>query len=135
MPWTTNPEVVYTELDEGAVLLNMETRLYYSLDEAGVVIWKALDEPAEQEALAQALAARFAVDAEHARHAASRFLDELQRERLAVPGPEGSTSEPAIQPASEMRRLPFAEPQLIRHDEPLHEVSLSPFDPQLPLAE
>lgn len=33
------------------------------------------------------------------------------------------------------RKKPFAEPELIKHDEPLHDVVLNPFDPQLPLAE
>jgi hypothetical protein len=32
-------------------------------------------------------------------------------------------------------KKPFIAPELIKHDEPLHEVVMNPFDPQVPLAE
>ncbi len=36
---------------------------------------------------------------------------------------------------TQRRKKPFVEPEVIKHDEPLHEVVINPFDPQLPLAE
>ena len=135
-----NPEVVCTELEDGAVLLNMQTRLYYSLNEVGLELWNLVDVARTPEQVGDALAASFGIEEGAARDAASRFLAALEREQLVVAAGDGETaaggSPPAPAPAGEggsQRR--FVEPDLVKHDEPLHEVSASPFDPQLPLAE
>ncbi|MBI4526602.1 MAG: hypothetical protein HY695_22610 [Deltaproteobacteria bacterium] len=44
-------------------------------------------------------------------------------------------SQPSIETEKSTRKKPFVEPELIKHDEPLHDVVINPFDPQLPLAE
>jgi hypothetical protein len=132
-----NREVVATELEEGAVLLNIETGFYYSLNEPGAEIWRGLDAAADPNVLAERLRRRFEVEHARAQTAATAFVAELEREGLVVPG--DGVEEPMPSPWG-MRgpageRQPFAEPELLKHDEPLHEVSMSPFDPQLPLAE
>src|SRR5690349_18552070 len=40
---TTNPEVVCAVLEDGAVLLNLESRTYYSLNGVGLEVWQLLD--------------------------------------------------------------------------------------------
>jgi hypothetical protein len=132
-----NPEVVATELTEGAVLLNIETGFYYSLNEPGAEIWRRLDAAESANDLAERLRERFEVEPERAAAAATGFVAELEREGLVArsdgAGTVSDSAAAAAAPAGERR--PFAEPELIKHDEPLHEVSMSPFDPQLPLAE
>jgi hypothetical protein len=130
-----NPEVVVTELEDGAVLLNMESRLYYSLNNSALEIWHLLESPADPGEIAQRLAAQVEVDAAQAAQTVSAFLDELENERLVIPA-DGKVAEAVVQarPASGDPRA-FAPPELIRHEEPLHEVTAIPFDPQLPLAE
>jgi coenzyme PQQ synthesis protein D (PqqD) len=135
-----NPEVVCTVLEDGAVLLNMETRRYYSLNQSGLEVWQALGAGADESALAGALQARFDVDADRALEAVSSFVGELERERLVTPEAEDgqSSTEPgavAAASAAGQGRRPFVRPELFAHEEPLHELSTSPFDPQLPLAE
>jgi Coenzyme PQQ synthesis protein D (PqqD) len=131
-----NPEVVCTELEDGAVLLNMETRLYYSLNDSGLEIWRLLDIPGTSEELGRRLTERLEVDEAVAAEAAAAFVGELERERLviAADGSEAVTSL-AAEPEAGGERRRFSAPELILHDEPLHEVTTSPFDPQLPLAE
>jgi Coenzyme PQQ synthesis protein D (PqqD) len=129
-----NPEVVTTELEEGAVLLNMATGFYYSLNPSGAEIWRRLDVDPRAEELTELLRQRFQVEPERAATAASSFVAALAREGLVAqrddsPAPADPT------PAAPGERRPFAEPELVKHDEPMHEVSMSPFDPQLPLAE
>jgi hypothetical protein len=129
-----NPEVVATELEEGAVLLNMATSFYYSLNEPGAEIWRGVGAAEEPAALAERLSARFEVEAARAVEAAASFVAELEREGLVVEGDGAPTS--ASRPSAPADgRQPFSDPELVKHDEPLHEVSMSPFDPQLPLAE
>jgi Coenzyme PQQ synthesis protein D (PqqD) len=140
MAWVArNPEVVTTELEDGAVLLNMETRLYYSLNQAGLEIWGLLEAATGPDDLAKLLTRAFALEEERARAAASRFVGELERERLVLAsdraGEEAPTNAGGSAGGEGVTRRPFAEPELVRHDEPLHELSASPFDPQLPLAE
>ncbi|MGH2992447.1 MAG: PqqD family protein [Solirubrobacterales bacterium] len=136
MGWLArNPEVECTELADGAVVLNMETRLYYSLNQAGLELWNATDGANGPEQVAKRLTEAFEIDEQAALGAVSRFLPELERERLVLESAEGPVA-PA--PAADRPDGPpraFEEPQLIKHDEPLHDVANTPFDPQLPLAE
>jgi coenzyme PQQ synthesis protein D (PqqD) len=136
---TQNPEVVVTELEDGAVLLNMQTRLYYSLNDAGLAVWNLVDGSGSPGDLVTKLGETFALDdPAGAEEAISKFLAELEREALVVAGerdaPAHSGAEAPTTPSPADKRR-FAAPELIKHDEPLHEVSTSPFDPQLPLAE
>jgi Coenzyme PQQ synthesis protein D (PqqD) len=136
MSWLArNPEVECSELQDGAVLLNMETRLYYSLNPVGLELWNAIDAADGPEQVADRLAGAFDVDKPAALDAVSRFVPELERERLVVASAERSVAPAAETGSAAAPRRSFKEPQLIKHDEPLHEVATSPFDPQLPLAE
>jgi hypothetical protein len=142
MAWLMeNPEVVCTELEDGAILLNMESRFYYSLNTVALDIWRIIATAEGPEDLGRFLVARYDVDEEQARASVSRFVEQLERERLVI-HPAGAGAEQAFmrsagpdrgtEPTSKQT---FAEPELLKHDEPLHEIAMSPFDPQLPLAE
>jgi coenzyme PQQ synthesis protein D (PqqD) len=132
-----NPEVVCTELEEGAVLLNMETRLYYSLNPTGLELFRILARGADETELARGVESRFDVSGEQASAAASEFLARLAAEGLVTAGTAatGSGGLTSSESGPSSARRPFTPPELVRHDEPLHDVSTSPFDPQLPLAE
>jgi hypothetical protein len=139
-----HPEVVYTDLVDGAVLLHLETKLYYSLNEAGAAIWRLLDSTESREDLIQRLTSEYEVEDGRAESSVSEFVQELERNQLVLSDQEG----PEVQSRAEQRhegsagaetppakKKPFAKPELLKHDEPLHGVVMNPFDPQLPLAE
>ena len=43
--YRTNPNVIYTKLDDAeAVLLDVQTQMYYSVNETGLIIWELLGE-------------------------------------------------------------------------------------------
>jgi hypothetical protein len=114
----------------------METRLYYSLNDSGLEIWRLLDVSGEGDAVGRRLAGRLEVDEAAAAEAASAFIGELERERLVITADgEEAAAPPASEPEAGGERRRYSAPELIKHDEPLHEVTTSPFDPQLPLAE
>jgi hypothetical protein len=136
MGWLArNPEIECTELAEGAVLLNLETRLYYSLNQSGLELWNASEVVKGPEGLAMRLTEGFDIDEKTARDVVSRFLPELERERLVVESADQPASPAPTTEGPSGPRRPFEEPQLVKHDEPLHDVANTPFDPQLPLAE
>jgi hypothetical protein len=127
---STNSEVVLTELEEGAVLLNLATRSYYSLNAAGLAVWRAIESGGD--APLSAAAEGLELDEDQSRASAARFVAELEREGL-IEG-SGGEAQAAGTPRSDAE-VAAAEPQLLKHDEPLHEITKNPFDPQLPLAE
>jgi hypothetical protein len=76
-----NPQVLFTELDDGTgVLLNLETKFYFTLNRTAVFIWKTLAEHPKttRAALTSALVTTFQVDAA----AAERDLDALLQEMV-----------------------------------------------------
>lgn len=136
MAWLEHsPDVVFTELQDGAVLLAMDRGLYFSLDDVGLEIWKTLPAAASLDEVGAMLARRFVVEPGAATEAAGGFVARLEAETLVRPATGDQPAAPAATPADDAARRPFAEPRLVQHDEPLHEVPASPFDPQLPLAE
>ena len=138
-----HPDVVHTELEDGAVLLHLGTKFYYSLNEMGRTIWGLLESIDDPAGLTTRLLGQYQVTEDHARASVARFLEELDREQLIVAGTVGDGSgAPAsggdgrtVTAQSTETARPFSEPELIKHDDPLHEVVMNPFDPQLPLAE
>ena len=136
---TQNPEVVVTELEDGGVLLNMQTRLYYSLNDTGLAVWNLVGGSGSPGELVAKLEESFELDNRTAAEQdVSRLLSELEREKLVVVAARGApppSPQDAVAGTADQGKRRFAAPELIRHDEPLHEVATSPFDPQLPLAE
>jgi len=80
MAWLIkHPEVVYTDLEDGAVLLHLETKFYYSLNEVGQAIWRNLDSGRSVDDLVRRLITEYNVEEGHAHAGVSRFLNELER--------------------------------------------------------
>ncbi len=55
-------DVLFQKLDKDAVLLNLKTEQYYSLDGVGTRIWHLLAETRDLDATLQKLLAEYAVD-------------------------------------------------------------------------
>jgi coenzyme PQQ synthesis protein D (PqqD) len=137
-----DPEVVETVLEDGAVFLNLKTRFYYSLNKVGYRIWQLLDVADSSEGLIQRVMVEYGADDGKVKESVSNFLNELEREQLVSLREDGTEKLPHQEIQGSVginthstEKKPFVEPDLIKHDEPLHEVVQNPFDPQLPLAE
>jgi len=76
-----------TELADGTgVVLHLDTKFYYTLNAAGVEVWKGLATGASDTALAaKRLVQRFEVDAETARRDVGKVLDYMLAEGLVIP--------------------------------------------------
>jgi Coenzyme PQQ synthesis protein D (PqqD) len=81
-----NPQVLFTEIDDGTgVLLHLDTKFYFTLNATGVVVWKALAEPVGNvEAIAERLAAQFCVTPDVARQDVAAILESLLADRLVA---------------------------------------------------
>ena len=77
-----NSHVVTTELEDGAILLNLNTKYYYNLNETGVSIWQALDESGDPETIATQLTHEYDVDNKQASAFLRELLEDLEKEGL-----------------------------------------------------
>lgn len=137
--WVRHPDVVYTDLEDGAVLLHLATKLYYSLNESGQAIWQGLESGSSAVDLSRTVARHYGLPEPQVQESVSRFLQELARAQLIAPAADDRGAPASIDagdgPSARDRARRFTEPELVQHDEPLHDVVGHPFDPQLPLAE
>lgn len=84
-----NPSVLCTELDEGAVLLDLDSKWYYSLNETGLRIWQIMDEVQDPLEIAKRLANIYEIDEERIEASVVRLVEELEKERLIITKEEG----------------------------------------------
>jgi hypothetical protein len=78
-------EALVATLSDGAVLLNLQTKRYYSLNETGTRIWEMVQQTADEEAIVAALLREYEVEEQMARAEVRRILDELIEAQLIVP--------------------------------------------------
>lgn len=80
---TVNPEVVVTELNnDEAVLLHLDTKLYYSLNTTGLWIWKRIGEGQTLGDISHRLQDEFEVTPEKAHESVLSLATQLRKEKL-----------------------------------------------------
>ncbi|APR85427.1 Hypothetical protein A7982_10776 [Minicystis rosea] len=82
-----NPQVLFTEIDDGSgVLLHLETKFYYTLNPTGVIVWKALRDKsaATIAAMGERIAAEFRVEADEATRDVTGLVEELIADGLLM---------------------------------------------------
>ncbi len=75
-------DVVFTAMEDEAVLLHLGTRKYYGLNETGTRIWQLVQIGSSLSEMAQALAEEYEVSAEEALEAVTSLCSELLDEGL-----------------------------------------------------
>jgi hypothetical protein len=78
-------EALVATLSDGAVLLNLQTKRYYSLNETGTRIWEMVQQTADYEDIVATLLREYEVEEPMARAEVRRILDELIEAQLIVP--------------------------------------------------
>jgi hypothetical protein len=125
--WLLRPDVVCTALNDGAVVLDLRTKFFYSLNTSGWAVAQMFEAGATR---SEVLAASLSWGAGSADHAAiNTLIDQMIGEQLV---------EPANNPVAartEVILTTWTTPMLSKHREPLHRIMVSAFDPGLPLAE
>jgi hypothetical protein len=77
-----NPAVVCTDMDDGGVLLDLETTAYYSLNPTALRIWNLIDDASTIDEIATRMTAEFEVEYDQALASARRLVGTLRQERL-----------------------------------------------------
>ena len=79
-----NPSVVTTELDDGAILLNLDTKYYYNLNLTGLKFWQALETNKNPLTIAKTIAKEYETDEERVKNSLTRLVNELNKEGLIL---------------------------------------------------
>jgi len=85
MRYRAIPEALVATLSDGAVLLNLQTKRYFSLNETGTRIWEMVQETADEDTIVQTLLGEYEVEEPMARTEVRRILDELIDAQLIQP--------------------------------------------------
>jgi len=72
------PDQVSCDLSGEAVILNLNSGMYYGIDEIGGVIWTALEEPRTLEYLREIILGSYQIDKETCDRDVMAFLSDMQ---------------------------------------------------------
>lgn len=126
---TPNPDVLFSDLGEGGILFDLNTKQYFSLTPSAATVWNYLDAGGSLAELEVALASQAPVGEAGDPYGLRSFVTMLAQHNLTEPGqPNGAAPLPAL-PAV------WERPRAEEHGNPLSEVILSPFDPTVPIPE
>jgi hypothetical protein len=81
---TVSDKVIFEELDDQVVLLDLQGGSYYKLNGTGTQIWALIMEHGDIERIEETIAARFDVDPERARRDIARLVEDLESRGLIV---------------------------------------------------
>jgi hypothetical protein len=75
--------VVFTEFDGGeGVLVDLNTKRYYQLNETAALVWRALEKGKNREEIVGEFTAQYEVSAEHAQASLDKILRRFQSYKL-----------------------------------------------------
>ncbi|HSH02529.1 MAG TPA: PqqD family protein [Anaerolineae bacterium] len=76
------PNIIYQELDDEVVLLNLSNEHYYGLDEVGVRLWKLTEQGASIPTIVQTLLQEYDVSTEQLEQDLHLLIQNLEAEGL-----------------------------------------------------
>jgi hypothetical protein len=82
--YQVKPTVVCTELEDGAVLLDVETKYYYHINESSLHIWNGCQQNMHVGQIVDSLLASFEVDEQNAFDSVLHFTHRLEEEGLVT---------------------------------------------------
>ena len=126
-----NESDVAAKVVEGeAILINLTSGLYYSMDKVGGLVWSMIVHGSSVEQVAEVVAARYGVPVAGAREDVRRLVRELLDENLIAL----SMGPPAVVPpagAAAANSQPYEAPTLTRFDDMADMFALDPPLPEL----
>jgi hypothetical protein len=82
MRYTISPDAAFAAVEDGAVVLHMGTKRYYSLNETGTFVWRRLEDGLADADIAARMVVEYDVGTDQAEVAVADLLGELVKESL-----------------------------------------------------
>jgi coenzyme PQQ synthesis protein D (PqqD) len=135
--------VTHEVIDGEAVIVNLDSGAYYSLEKSGATIWSLIEERCDLPSIAGAVARAYRGDAGAIRDAITELVSQLQAEQLIVLDERGPSSpvRPAATPSAPPADLPsfeapilhkFTDMQELLALDPIHDVDVGGWPHQKP---
>jgi hypothetical protein len=83
--WQRDSNWIGSEIDDAFVMVNIDTGKYIALNVTANAVWRAIENPASENSIEQALMAEYAVAPEDCRKAVAELLVQMQELQLAAP--------------------------------------------------
>ena len=127
-----SPNVIHEIIDGEAVLVNLESGSYYSIDSVGAVVWDYVEKGLNSSQIVEAVAAQFEGEQADITTGIQQLLDDLQAEQLIVVS-EATSANGHIPTTNRQPKLPFETPILHKYTDmedlllldPIHDVDES----------
>ena len=123
-------EVAAKVIDDEAIIMNLASGMYYSMDRTGAVIWEWLENGHSVRQMIEGIVGRYDVSAARASDDVVQLLGRLIDEGLVQPAPaDGSSVELDASPSG--AKLPYTSPELNRYGDMADLLALDPPMPNL----
>jgi hypothetical protein len=117
-------------MDGEAVIINLANGMYYSMDQAGGVIWEMIEAGCRLDQVAAAVAARYEVSLVQAQGDVLRLAgDLLEQELVAITAAAPNSDRPSAPPVAS--RIPYEPPTLHVYSDMEELLALDPPTPSL----
>ena len=125
-----HPQVINEMIDGEAIMINLVTGSYYSLDSLGGEVWELLEKSSSNDDIVNQLSLRYEASDEVIRSAVDDLLGQLSREQLIVTDESPGAASFAPLESRPAQRSPFRAPRLEKFTDmqdlilldPVHEV-------------
>jgi hypothetical protein len=122
-------EVAGEVIDREAIVINLSTGIYYSMDGVGAAIWALVEEHCTLEQIVASVVAAYDVDADRAENDVRAVVEELVRERLVVVAEHEESSD--VTPEDAADKLAYVTPRLTSYHDMGDLLALDPPAPGL----
>lgn len=123
-------EVAAKVLDGEAILINLSTGTYFSIDKAGCKIWEMIEKGYNQREITEAVVTLYDVPLEKAKTDVESLISELIKENLIMVT-DDSRSVAKYQMPSSGQKLPYDQPKLNIYRDMADLLALDPPMPKL----
>lgn len=127
-----NPQGVAAEvLDGEAIIINLATGIYYSMDGVGGTMWELIESGRSLDEIVAATVARYDVSPERVEEDVRQVAEELVREELVTVS-DLEPAGPAEEPSPGHQKLPYERPELKTYRDMGDLLALDPHLPGMP---
>lgn len=80
-----SPNVIFQELEDELILLNMDTEQYYGLDHTGAMLWKLIERHGDLDAIVDEFCQLYDVSHSQASEDLKKLIENFERAQLVLP--------------------------------------------------
>ena len=104
-------EIAAKVIDGEAIIINLASGIYYSMDKVGGSIWEMIEAGRTLQEILSVILARYDVSHEQAQNDIEQLVNDLLQENLVIAGENGIHSN-GLETTANLQKLPYESPKL-----------------------